>query len=190
MHDSRSIDSSRRDFLRGTLVMPAALGTSIGAVAWLSGCSRTPQVAEGFRVLRAQDIPMLERLLPAAVGNVVPTGPDARATAVRAAVQSYDQLLYDTSPSIRAVFLPLLDLMTMGLTRGPLFGLWKSWDEAGDADARAFLDHWAASSTSFMYGAYLGFTGLAAMAWYLDPANQVVTGYPGPPRKIVIDSAA
>lgn len=181
--------NGRRDFLRGALAMPAAIGVSVSAAAWLSGCSREAAVADGFRVLRPQDIPMLEKLVPAAIGSNVPADPAARAEAIRAAVKSWDLLMYDTSPTIRAAFTPLLDLLTMGLTRGPLFGVWKSWDDASEADALAALDDWSRSSTGFMRGAYNGFTTLAAMCWYLEPANQGASGYPGPPRKIVGDAA-
>lgn len=166
--------------------MPAALGVSIGAAAWLSGCAREPAIADGYRVLRPQDIPMLEKMLPAAIGSDLPGEPAARAAAIRLAVKSWDQLLYDTSPSIRAAFIPLLDLLTMGLSRGPLFGVWKSWSDASDAEALAALDNWASSDTGFMRGAYNGFSTLASMAWYLDPAHGASSGYPGPPRKVVI----
>lgn len=180
--------TDRRDFLRGTLVMPAALAVSISGAAWLSGCAREPATADGYRVLRPQDIPMLEKLLPAAIGSNVPAEPAARAAAIRAAVQSWDQLLYDTSPAIRAAFLPLLDLLTMGISRGPLFGVWKSWKDASDAAAIAALDDWARSDTGFMRGAYSAFATLAAMCWYLEPAHDASSGYPGPPRKVVIAS--
>lgn len=179
----------RREFLHTAFTMPVALATVVGAGAWLTGCSRDAAVARGFRVLRPQDLPMLERLLPAVVGPVVPAEPAARVQAVQQLVHSYDQLLADTSPVVRAAFLPLLDLLTMGLTRGPLFGLWKSWDEATDDDAAAFLDRWAASSTSFMRGAYNGLNATATMAWYLEPAHGADAHYPGPPRKVVIETA-
>lgn len=120
---------------------------------------------------------MLEKLLPAAIGSNVPAEPAARAAAIRAAVQSRDQLLYDTSPAIRAAFLPLLDLLdllTMGISRGPLFGVWKSWKDASDA--------------GFMRGAYSAFATLATMCWYLEPAHGASSGYPGPPSKVVIAS--
>lgn len=175
----------RREFLRSAIAMPAALGLTISATAWLSGCSREAAVAQGYKVLRPQDLPMLARLLPAVVGPVVPTEPAARAAAVQQLVQSYDQLLADTSPAVRSLFLPLLDLPTMGLTRGPLFGLWQGWDEASDADALAFLERWADSKTEFMRGAYNGLNATATMAWYLDAAHGADAGYPGPPRKIV-----
>ena len=179
-----SHDPSRRAFLHGTaratLVMPAALGTTISTAALLAGCSREPAVAAGFRVLRAHDLPMLRRLLPAVIGDAA--GGEEATTRL---VASYDRLLADTSPEIRAVFLPLLDLLSMGITRGPLFGQWRGWEHADAADAAACLDRWAASRTGFLRGAYNGFNATATMAWYLDPAHHAAAGYPGPPRKVV-----
>lgn len=188
---THALDPGRRDFLRGAVALPAAVGALAGTAALLGGCAREPAVAEGYRFLRPQDLPMLRALLPAVIGDrALPADPAGRSAAVAQLVQSYDRLFMDTSPAIRAAFTPLLDLLTLGLTRGPLFGLWKSWEQADAGDAAAFLDRWAASRTGFLRGAYNGFNATATMAWYLDPAHGAAAGYPGPPRKVVIDDAA
>lgn len=109
----------------------------------------------------------------------------ARAQAVQQVVASFDQLLVDTSAPARAGFLQLLDLFDLGIFRGPLLGLWKSWKKSDAADAAAVLERLGGSSIGLLRGAYNGMVTMAMLAWYLEPAHQAATGYPGPPRKVV-----
>ncbi|MFZ5699435.1 MAG: twin-arginine translocation pathway signal protein [Pseudomonadota bacterium] len=175
---------SRRTFLQvsaaGSLVLGAASMTAL-----LTGCERQAAVAQGFKVLRPQDLPILTRLLPAVLDGALPVDAAARAQAVQQVVASFDQLLVDTSASARAGFLQLLDLFDLGIVRGPLLGLWKSWKKSDEADAAAVLERLGGSSIGLLRGAYNGMVTMAMLAWYLEPAHQAATGYPGPPRKIV-----
>lgn len=176
-------DLSRRDFLRTSAAGSLVLGMA-GTTALLTGCAREAATAQGFRVLRPQDLPMLARILPAALDGALPTDPAARASAAKQAVALFDQLLYDTSPAVRGLFLQLLDLLNLGITRGPLFGQWASWEKATEADGAAVLERMAGSSIGFLRGAYNGLATMAMMSWYLEPAHQSTTHYPGPPKKI------
>jgi hypothetical protein len=175
---------SRRDFMRVSGAATAAF-TLAGAAATLAGCSRDAASAQGFRVLRQQDLPLLGCLLPAALAGALPADGEARSAAAAQLVKSFDQLMWDTSPGVRTLFLQLLDLLNLGVTRGPLFGQWASWESAGEAEGSALLERLAGSRVGFLRGAYNGLATMAMMAWYLEPANQSVTRYPGPPRKIV-----
>ncbi len=177
-------DHARRNFLQLTLTVPWGVAALASSSAWLSGCSREPATQDGYRVLRANDIPMLEKLLPAVMGDGMPTQSSQRLVASRLAVQSFDQLLYDTSPTVRGALLPLLDLLTTGVTRGPLFGVWKSWENTTEASALEMLDDWSRSHSEFMRAAYNAFVAFASMSWYFDSEHQADTGYPGPPGKV------
>lgn len=181
---ARPADPSRRDLLR-TGVLGSALLATGSAAALLSGCSRRPATSLGYRVLRADDVPMLRKVIAAGLAGALPEDAPAQDAAIDRTVASFDRLLADTSPGVRGVFLPLLDLLTVPVTRGPLFGLWVSWARADVADAAAVLDRLAASRTEFLRGAYNGLMTLVTMAWYLDPVNAADARYPGPPRKIV-----
>lgn len=175
---------TRRDFMRLSATGTAVLALA-GATATLSGCSRDAATAEGFKVLRKQDLPLLGCVLPAAVAGAMPASGAAREESAKQLLASFDQLLWDTSPGVRTVFLQLLDLMNLGITRGAIFGQWSSWEKAGEAEGAAVLDRLAGSSVGFLRGAYNGLATMAMMAWYLEPSNQGVTRYPGPPKKIV-----
>ncbi len=177
-------DPGRRDFLQLSLGGSLVLGLA-GGMATLSGCAREAATAQGFHVLRPQDLPLVSRLLGGALDGALPTEPAARADAVQRTLASFDRLLHDTSPGVRGMFLQLLDLLDLGITRGPLFGLWKSWDDASDADAGAVLQRLAGSRVGFLRGAYNGLTTMTTMAWYLDAANVPAAIYPGPPKKVI-----
>lgn len=174
---------SRRDFLRtaavGIAALPASVRAAVAATAVLTGCAGDAAPAAGFAVLRAQDVPMLRALLPAVIGP--PARRDGGADTI---VRAYDALLAGSSPVVRDTLRPLLDLLTMPVTRGPLMGRWSAWDGASAADADAVLDRWSASRLGFLRAAYVGFTATASMAWYGDDAHGATTGYPGPPRKV------
>lgn len=177
-------DLSRRHFLRTGIAGSALLATG-SAAAILSGCDRRPATALGYRVLRADDVPMLRKVLAAALDGALPDDADAQARAIDGALASLDRLLHDTSDGVRGVFLPLFDLMTVPVTRGPLFGLWTAWGRASVEDATGVLDRLASSRTEILRGAYNGLTTLVSLAWYLDESHRGNAQYPGPPRKIV-----
>lgn len=183
-HASRPHALSRRGFMQLSATGTAVLALA-GATATLTGCSREAATAAGYRVLRAQDLPLLSCLLPAALAGALPADVDARRAATQQAIASFDQLLWDTSPPVRGLFLQLLDLLDLGITRGPLFGQWGRWENAGEPEGAALLERLAGSGIGFLRGAYNGLATMAMMAWYLEPAHQAPTGYPGPPKKIV-----
>lgn len=170
--------------MRVSLAGSALLATG-SAAALLSGCDRQPATALGYRVLRAGDLPLLRKLLAAALDGTLPVGAAEQESALTAVLASLDRLLYETSPAVRGVFLPVLDLLSVGIMRGPVFGLWSSWDQASVADADDVLQRLAGSRTGILRGIYNGLTTFISLAWYLDPPHHAATGYPGPPRKIV-----
>lgn len=186
MTTSSDAGFARRDFLRGGLGATLLAGTGATA-ALLSGCSRRPMVAQGYQVLHAHHLPLLQRMIPVVIGEGVSA--DNRDADIALGVRAFDRLLADTSPAVREAFSGMLDLLTTPLTRGPLFGQWRSWEQAGEDDARAVLEEWRGTSIGLLRGAFNAFTQIIAMSWYLDDAHNTGSFYPGPPRKVVIDNA-
>lgn len=188
IHGGMHAHTSRRDFLRitavGVAALPASVRAALAATAVLTGCAGDAAPAAGFVVLRAQDVPMLQALLPAVIGP--PARRDGGADTI---VRAYDALLAGSSLVVRDTLRPLLDLLTMPVTRGPLMGRWSAWERASAADADAVLDRWSASRLGFLRVAYVGFTATASMAWYGDGAHDASAGYPGPPRKVGVPRA-
>lgn len=166
---------SRRSLLKLGLGASAMLATA-GFTATLSGCS-SDAPASGFQVLRDSDIPLLTAVMSALVGP----HPARNETNLKAAVAQLDTTLSWTSPRVQKQVTDLFGLLSMGLTRGPLTGIWGSWDNATDAEVQAFLQRWRDSRLEMLRQGHSALNQLLQMAWYALPVSWDAAGYPGPP---------
>lgn len=158
----------RRDLLRFSLGASLFLST-----ASLLGCA--PQSpASGFRVLRVDDMPMLQALIP-----VVLAGTTASRELV---LQSLDQKLAALSPEMLKLTQQLFDVLSLPVTRGPLTGVWGAWEQAGAEQVTAFLRRWQDSSLNLLRMGHASLLQLLQMAWYERPEAWAACGYPGPPK--------
>jgi hypothetical protein len=166
---------SRRSLLKLGLGASAVLATA-GLTATLSGCS-SDAPASGFQVLRASDIPMLSAIMKALVGP----HPAVNAANLDAAIAQLDTTLSWTSLAAQKQLTDLFGLLSMGVTRGPLTGIWGSWENATDEQVRAFLERWRDSRLDMLRQGHSALNQLLQMAWYALPASWEAAGYPGPP---------
>lgn len=158
----------RRDLLAFSLGASAFLAT-----ASLVGC--TPQApAAGLRVLRDDDLPLLSALVP-----VVLAGTQASTPLV---LHSLDHKLAALSPQMLKLTRQLFDVLSLPLTRGPLTGIWASWETASPAQVNAFLRRWSNSSLDLLRMGHASLLQLLLMAWYERPEAWAACGYPGPPK--------
>jgi hypothetical protein len=168
---------SRRSLLKTGLLGTAFLATA-GLTASLSGCSaNTP--ASGYLVLRESDLPFLRALLPVMLHGAVESAQMPQAVA--ATVQSLDRNLAHFSPEMLKLTVQLFDVLALPVTRGPLTGIWGSWDNASAADIRAFLARWENSYLDLLRMGHNSLGQLVMMAWYARPQAWAHCGYPGPP---------
>lgn len=168
---------SRRNLLKVGLFGSAFLAT-VGVTASLSGCS-TSVPAGGFAVLRQSDMPFLRALVPVMLEGALPAG--KMAAAVDGTLQSLDYALHRLSPEMLKLTLQLFDVLALPITRGPLTGIWGSWDKAGTQDIREFLSRWEHSSIGLLKMGHASLLQLVMMAWYGRPESWAHCGYPGPP---------
>ncbi|HEX5842085.1 MAG TPA: twin-arginine translocation pathway signal protein [Pseudomonas sp.] len=179
MHDT-TLDSpqlSRRGLLKVGLLGSALLATA-GLTATLSGCSAsTPKT--GFAVLRESDLPFLQALIPVLLAGAVK--PAQMAEAVRGTLESLDYSLNHVSPELLKLTVQLFDVLAMPITRGPLTGVWGSWDNASSADVQAFLERWQNSSIGLLKMGHASLLQLVMMSWYSRAESWAHCGYPGPP---------
>ncbi|WDY58308.1 twin-arginine translocation pathway signal protein [Pseudomonas sp. PSKL.D1] len=158
----------RRDLLR----------FSLGASVFLAGASlvdctaQTP--ATGYRVLRDDDLPVLQALIP-----VVLAGTSAKEDLV---LQSLDNKLAALSPEMLKLTRQLLDVLSLPLTRGPLTGVWGAWQQARPGQIAAFLQRWQDSSLNLLRMGHASLLQLLQMSWYERPQAWAACGYPGPPK--------
>ncbi|MGF6693616.1 hypothetical protein M2318_003699 [Metapseudomonas resinovorans] len=168
---------SRRNLLKVGLFGSAFLAT-VGVTASLTGCSASVP-AGGFAVLRDSDLPFLRALVPVMLEGAVPG--EKMAQAVDSTLQSLDYALHRLSPEMLKLTQQLFDVLALPVTRGPLTGVWGSWEKASAQDIRDFLTRWENSSIGLLKMGHASLLQLVLMAWYGRPESWVHCGYPGPP---------
>ncbi|EZQ18939.1 MULTISPECIES: hypothetical protein [Pseudomonadaceae] len=169
---------NRRQLLKLGLFGTAVL-TTVGGIASLGGCSAdTP--AQGFQQLRKDDLPMLRRVIPVVLVGALPA--EQQAAIVEGVLLALDNNLNQLSPSLNTQLLQLFDLLTLGVTRGAVTGIWGSWENANDEAVQAFLKRWENSSFALLQQGQNALTNLILLSCYSTPASWPQCGYPGPPR--------
>jgi hypothetical protein len=133
---------SRRGLLKFSLGASAFLATA-GLGASLSGCSSSIP-ASGFSSLRSGDLLFLRALMPVMLEGAVAV--EGMSDAVDGTLKSLDYNLDHLSPEMLKLTRQLFDVLGMAVTRGPLTGIWGSWENASGAEIRHFLDRWENSS--------------------------------------------
>lgn len=179
MHDT-SVDSpqlSRRSLLKVGLLGSAFLATA-GLTATLSGCSASTPLA-GFAVIRESDLTFLHALIPVLLEGAV--APEKVPQAVAGTLESLDYSLNHLSPELRGLTVQLFDVLALPITRGPLTGVWGSWENASEAEVRAFLERWQNSSIGLLKMGHASLLQLVMMSWYGRAESWPHCGYPGPP---------
>ena len=168
---------SRRGLLKFSLGASAFLATA-GLGASLSGCS--PSVpASGFVTLRSGDLLFLRALIPVMLEGAVTA--ERMPEAVEGTLNSLDYNLAHLSPEMLKLTRQLFDVLGMAVTRGPLTGVWGSWENASADDIRLFLNRWENSSLSLLRMGHSSLLQLVMMAWYGRKESWAHCGYPGPP---------
>ncbi len=168
---------SRRGLLKFSLGASAFLATA-GLGASLSGCSASVP-ASGFVTLRSGDLLFLRALLPVMLEGAVTS--ERMPEAVDGTLKSLDYNLAHLSPEMLKLTRQLFDVLGMAVTRGPLTGVWGSWENASADDIRHFLDRWENSSLSLLRMGHSSLLQLVMMAWYGRRESWAHCGYPGPP---------
>jgi hypothetical protein len=169
---------SRRNLLKIGL-LGSALLTTAGLTATLSGCSAsTPQA--GFAVIRESDLAFLHALIPVMLEGAVPAGHMPQAVADT--LESLDYNLNHLSPEMLKLTVQLFDVLALPITRGPLTGVWGSWNNASADEVRGFLNRWQNSAIGLLKMGHASLLQLVMMSWYGHPESWAHCGYPGPPK--------
>ncbi len=167
----------RRDLLKVGLCASAFLATA-GLAASLSGCSSS-NPARGYAALRDSDLPFLRALIPVMLaGSVVAAD---MPVAVDETLKGLDSSLDHLSASMLTLTQQLFDVLTLPVTRGPLTGVWGSWQQASSEQVDAFLRRWQGSRLNLLRQGHASLMQLVLMAWYGRPPAWAHCGYPGPP---------
>ncbi len=153
---------SRRGLLKFSLGASAFLATA-GLGASLSGCSSSTP-ATGFMLLRSGDLLFLRALIPVMLEAAVAA--EKMPASVGQTLHSLDNSLNHLSPEMLKLTQQLFDVLGMAVTRGPLTGIWGSWENASVDEIRHFLDRWENSSLGLLRMGHSSLLQLVMMAWY------------------------
>ena len=132
------------------------------------------------KVIRESDLPFLRALIPVMLAGAVPA--ERMAEAVQASLAGLDHTLDHLSPEMLKLTVQLFDVLALPITRGPLTGIWGSWEKAGADDVKHFLERWQNSSIGLLKMGHSSLLQLVMMAWYGRPESWAHCGYPGPPK--------
>ncbi|BCD85991.1 hypothetical protein PSm6_23980 [Pseudomonas solani] len=168
---------SRRSLLKVGLFGSAFLATA-GVTATLSGCSASVP-ANGLAILRDSDLPFLRALIPVMLDGAVSA--EQMPQAVAGTIQSLDYALDRLSPEMLKLTVQLFDVLAQPITRGPLTGVWGSWENASAEDVSNFLHRWQNSFIGLLKMGHASLLQLVMMAWYSRQEAWAHCGYPGPP---------
>ena len=169
---------SRRGLLKFSLGASAFLAT-VGLGASLSGCSASTS-ASGFTILRSGDLLFLRALIPVMLDGAIKL--ENMPAAVDQTLHCLDNGLNHLSPEMLKLTRQLFDVLGITVTRGPLTGIWGSWENASGEDIREFLDRWENSALSLLRMGHSSLQQLVMMAWYSRAESWAHCGYPGPPK--------
>ena len=168
---------SRRGLLKFSLGASAFLAT-VGLGASLSGCSSSTP-ASGYAMLRSADLLFLRAVVPVMLEGAVTV--EKMPGAVDGTLKSLDHGLAHLSPQMLKLTRQMFDVLGITVTRGPLTGIWGSWENASSEDLREFLDRWENSALSLLRMGHSSLLQLVMMAWYSRVDSWAHCGYPGPP---------
>ena len=168
---------SRRNLLKVGLLGTALLGTA-GLTATLSGCSASTP-ANGYLILRSSDLPFLRALIPVMLDGAVSA--EQMPQAIDGTLKSLDTSLAHLSPEMLKLTVQLFDVLALPITRGPLTGVWGSWENASAAEVSAFLQRWQNSAIGLLKMGHSSLLQLVMLAWYGQSDAWAHCGYPGPP---------
>jgi len=168
---------SRRGLLKFSLGASAFLATA-GLGASLTGCSSSIP-ANGFAILRSGDLLFLRALIPVMLKGA--GAAENMPEATEATLKNLDNGLDHLSPEMLKLTRQLFDVLGMAVTRGPLTGVWGSWENASAEQMRHFLHRWENSSLSLLRMGHSSLQQMVMMAWYGRRESWAHCGYPGPP---------
>ena len=171
-------DAGRRAFLKTGVAGSALLVVG----RWLPAANAAPAEAPALRYLGSADSVMLKRIIPVMLDGALPQDARQRAGAVDEILYGIDLAIHHQPARVRGEIADLFGLLTRGVTRALVAGVWSSWEKASSADIEEFLAGWRNSRFALLRSGYLGLNQLIVGSWYGNPRSWARIGYGGPPK--------
>lgn len=174
---AQAADPSRR-----TVLKTGAAGVALLlAGRWLAPtAAASSDTVPAF--LTGDDTAVLRRVVPVLLQGALPQDRAEQAAAIAEIIAGMDRAILFLPPGVRKELRDLFNLLTTGVTRALVAGVWSPWDKAADRDIEAFLSSWRASRFGLLRSAYTALHDLTVGSWYGNPKSWARIGYRGPPR--------
>lgn len=174
---NRSINSSRRQFLKVGLLGSTILAAAAGGIV----LSRKSKSCGPCLWLHQDDREFLKAVVPVMLAGALPEDSNKRIHAIDEVIIGFDFTVAHFPPTVRAEIRQLLWLLESPLTRPLLTGVWSGWHKAEVADIQDFLNRWKDSRLDLLRVGYTALHDLIVGAWYANPLSWQRINYPGPP---------
>ena len=167
---------SRRTFIAAGVLGATALVTA----RWLRG----PHAPPGDATLRALDADaqaIMGAVVPVLLAGTLPAGAVERRQAIDDTVRGIDIAVAGLSPNAQDELRQLIALLALPPARLAIARVSEPWNQASEAEVRAFLDRFRNSSLTLLRSAYAALHQLTFAAFYGNAESWPRIGYPGPP---------
>jgi len=167
---------SRRTFITAGILGATALATA----GWLRG-PHAPAMGAPLRVLDADAAAILRAVVPVMLAGALPASAERQRRAIEDTVRGIDVAIAGLPPAAQKEIAQLFALLALPPARWALARVTVSWNEAPEAEVRAFLERFRDSSFDLQRSAYGAIHQLTFAAWYGNPESWNAIGYAGPP---------
>lgn len=175
------IKISRREFLKVGMASATLLALTRTLDRDVRAQEPAPLGSLDLKKLANKDAVVIAALAPAILAGSLPEDAASRQIAINEVVEAFDRTVAGLSPSVQTEVEELLSLLTMSFTRKFVAGVSKPWNEASEADVKAFLDGWRNSRFALLQQGYQAIVRVMIACWYGNPLSWGRIGYSGPP---------
>lgn len=163
----------RRRLLKLGLGAAVVLGVAGAGVALIKPGLVDGRLSPGSREL-------MKAVAQAVLGDLLPVAGPAREAALQAQLKRLDHTIAGLPTGTRGELSQALGLLGTSVGRMALVGLGAAWGEAEPAAVQAALNEMRLSTSNTRQQVYHALRDLNAIAFFTDPGNWQLAGYPGP----------
>ena len=120
-------------------------------------------------------------VVPVLLAGTLPEGAVKKRQAIADTVRGIDVAVAGLSPTAQDELRQLFALLALPPARLAIARVSEPWNQASEAEVRAFLDRFRGSSLTLLRSAYAALHQLTFAAFYGNAESWPRIGYPGPP---------
>jgi hypothetical protein len=166
------VSPKRRWLLKSALAL-GAVGTALGgSVFWNRGISAGILTEPGRNVMKA--------IARAVLSDMLPTDPAAREAKLEGQLHRLNEVIQTMPASSQMELAALLGLLANAPTRLMVTGLSSSWAKASTEEVAQALESMRIHKLPTTMLSYHAVRDLTCIAFFTNPDNWSITGYPGP----------